>query len=69
MLWRKPTETATLGELTLAGYRELFMHGTCCQDTLRTFALLGDPLTKARLQPLSRVWIPRIGPSEGHGAT
>lgn len=59
-LWRKPAGTATLGELTLAGYRELFTRGSCCQDTLRTFALLGDPLTKTRVQPLSRVWVPGV---------
>lgn len=60
-LWSRPAGTATLGELTLAGYQELFLRGTCCQDTLRTFALLGDPLTKARVQPLQRVWVPRVG--------
>jgi hypothetical protein len=60
-LWNRPAGTVTLGELTLAGYRELFMRGSCCQDTLRTFALLGDPLTRARVQPLSRVWMPGVG--------
>ncbi|HEY0739301.1 MAG TPA: C25 family cysteine peptidase [Herpetosiphonaceae bacterium] len=60
-LWSTPAGTATLGELTLAGYRELFTRGSCCQDTLRTFALLGDPLTRARVQPLSRVWVPQVG--------
>lgn len=60
-LWSKPVGTATLGELTLAGYRELFMRGNCCQDTLRTFALLGDPLTRARVLPLRRVWVPHVG--------
>ena len=59
-LWSRPAGTATLGELTLAGYRELFMRGSCCQDTLRTFALLGDPLTRARVQPLQRVWVPGV---------
>jgi hypothetical protein len=60
-LWSTPAGTATLGELTLAGYRELFTRGSCCQDTLRTFALLGDPLTRARVQPLQRVWVPQVG--------
>jgi hypothetical protein len=58
-LWSTPAGTATLGELTLAGYRELFTRGSCCQDTLRTFALLGDPLTRARVQPFQRVWVPQ----------
>ena len=30
----------------------------CCDDTLATFALLGDPLTKARVQPARRVFLP-----------
>lgn len=59
-LWSRPGGTATLGDLTLAGYQELFMRGTCCQDTLRTFTLLGDPLTKARVQPLQQVWLPSV---------
>ena len=24
------------------------------------FALLGDPLTRAQVQPLERVWVPRV---------
>ncbi len=60
-LWSRPAGTAMLGDLTLAGYQELFLRGTCCQDTLRTFALLGDPLTQVRVQPLSRVWEPNVG--------
>lgn len=60
-LWSKPAGTATLGDLTLAGYRELFTRGSYCRDTLRTFALLGDPLTWARVQPLSRVGVPPVG--------
>jgi hypothetical protein len=60
-LWAAPPGTATVGELTLAGYQELFLRGSCCQDTLRTFALLGDPLTRARVQPLSQGWVPNVG--------
>ncbi|MEO7909411.1 MAG: C25 family cysteine peptidase [Roseiflexaceae bacterium] len=57
-LWAAPPQSATLGQLTSAGYLELFTTGTCCQDTLATFALLGDPLTKARVQPAQRVFLP-----------
>jgi hypothetical protein len=57
-LWAAPPQSATLGQLTSAGYLELFTAGTCCQDTLATFALLGDPLTKARVQPAQRVFLP-----------
>jgi hypothetical protein len=43
---------ASLGELTQAGYYELFTREpTCCQESLRTYLLLGDPLTKLRLEP------------------
>jgi hypothetical protein len=60
-LWSRPPGATTLGEVTLAGYRELFLRGSCCQDTLRTFALLGDPLTRVRVQPFDRVWVPSVG--------
>jgi len=53
-LWRPatavPAMTTPVGALTLAGYQELALYGGCCQDTIQTFALLGDPLTRARLQ-------------------
>jgi hypothetical protein len=42
----------------MAGYQELFTNSACCQDTLRTFALLGDPLTRARVQPARRTYLP-----------
>jgi hypothetical protein len=50
-LWQKRGAGAipALGTLTTAGYKELFTKGTCCQDTIRTFLLLGDPLTPARV--------------------
>ncbi len=47
-LWSSPSGTATLGELIEAGYIKLLTEDTCCQDTAKTFLLLGDPLTKAR---------------------
>jgi hypothetical protein len=59
-LWDEQAPTAALGRLALAGYVELFTQGTCCQDTLRTFLLLGDPLTEARLQRASRVHLPLV---------
>jgi hypothetical protein len=57
-LWAAPRLSATLGQLTTAGYVELFTTGGCCQDTLATFALLGDPLTTARVLPAKRVYLP-----------
>jgi hypothetical protein len=57
-LWSAPPMTARLGALTAAGYLELFTAGDCCQDTLRTFALLGDPLTPARVRAAQRTFLP-----------
>jgi hypothetical protein len=47
-LWDGATPDA-VGGLTQAGYTELFVHGRCCQSAVRTFVLLGDPLTTARV--------------------
>jgi hypothetical protein len=60
-LWDEQAPSAALGRLALAGYTELFTRGgTCCQDTLRTFLLLGDPLTELRVQPAERLYLPRV---------
>jgi hypothetical protein len=59
-LWSAPPMTARIGTLTAAGYLDLFTNGSCCQDALRTFALLGDPLTTARIRPAQRMYLPRI---------
>jgi hypothetical protein len=47
-LWDGATPDA-VGGLTQAGYTELFVNGRCCQSAVRTFILLGDPLTTARV--------------------
>jgi hypothetical protein len=59
-LWQAPPMTARIGALTAAGYLELFTNSGCCQDALRTFALLGDPLTTARVRPAQRVYLPGV---------
>jgi hypothetical protein len=59
-LWSAAPMTARIGALTAAGYLDLFTSGGCCQDALRTFALLGDPLTAARVRPARRVYLPGI---------
>jgi hypothetical protein len=59
-LWSAAPMTAPIGALTAAGYLDLFTSGGCCQDALRTFALLGDPLTAARVRPAQRVYLPGI---------
>lgn len=42
-----------IGSLVQAGMYALFTEGTCCQDVLRTFALLGDPLMPVWAQQAS----------------
>lgn len=59
-LWSAPPQTAPIGMLTLAGYLDLFTNGGCCQDTIRTFALLGDPAMPARVLPARRVYLPLV---------
>jgi hypothetical protein len=50
-LWSAPAGSPpVLGALTLAGYQRLFTTTSCCQESLRTYGLLGDPLTPARVQ-------------------
>jgi hypothetical protein len=49
-LWKNSGTPPTLGALAMAGYQELFSAKSCCQDALRTYGLLGDPLTPARVQ-------------------
>lgn len=49
-LWGALPGQARLGELIQAGYLSLFQGAyACCGDSIRTYLLLGDPLTKARV--------------------
>jgi hypothetical protein len=59
-LWDEQAPSAAVGRLTLAGYTELFTRGNCCQGTLRTFLLLGDPLTELRMHPADRIYLPLV---------
>lgn len=56
-LWAALPGTAPLGALTTAGYLELFSHGSDL-DALRTFLLLGDPLTPARIFATLHFYLP-----------
>lgn len=56
-LWQAQPGTARLGALTSAGYLELFGQGSDL-DALRTFVLLGDPLTPARVFPTAHRYLP-----------
>jgi len=61
-LWSAPSGTAHIGELIEAGYTKLLTEDSCCQDTAKTFLLLGDPLTKARAYPdkIEGIYIPLV---------
>lgn len=49
-LWNSATPGhAVLGTLAQAGYLELLLRGNCCQSTVRTYVILGDPLTRVRI--------------------
>lgn len=57
--------STTLGLATLAGYDEIFTRGECCHDAVRTFVLLGDPLTPVRLAASWDMYLPSIAVSAG----
>jgi hypothetical protein len=50
-LWSgsSPTVSQRVGALALAGSLKLFNDGTCCQSSVQTYLILGDPLTNIRL--------------------
>lgn len=61
-LWSAPPLTAKMGALIEAGSIALLTEGSCCQDTLKTFLLLGDPLTTVRVYPsaIPELYLPLI---------
>lgn len=61
-LWSAPPLTAKMGALIEAGNVALLTEGACCQDTLKTFLLLGDPLTTVRVYPsaIPELYLPLI---------
>ena len=61
-LWRDGAKPGRekLGRLIQSGYANVVLNLACCQDVARTFLLLGDPLTPARVQPLDILNLPRL---------
>lgn len=59
-LWAAPPLKATIGQLTSAGSFELFTKGVCCQDTLATYLLLGDPAMPARVRTAQQMYLPVV---------
>lgn len=62
-LWAAQPTQPEIGALMLAGYLELFTVGGRGQESLRTFALLGDPRTPARVNAtgVDELFVPLIG--------
>jgi hypothetical protein len=58
-LWGSP-QPVSLGSAIGAGQLELFAQSGCCQDSLRTYTLLGDPLMSLRAYRTRQVYIPRL---------
>lgn len=59
-LYKSPSSSTRLGTLTTAGSLELWSKSGCCQETLYTFALLGDPSTPLELAQPYRVHLPLV---------
>ncbi|MBK8050212.1 MAG: hypothetical protein IPK16_25785 [Anaerolineales bacterium] len=59
-LWSNPSMSQPMGELLEAGYTELLLNSSGLEDTLMTFLLLGDPLTKARVTANRGLFLPEI---------
>jgi hypothetical protein len=59
LLWKSPPLRAKLGALTAAGYNKVLASGNNL-DVTKTFVLLGDPLTAARITPLDVSYIPKL---------
>jgi len=60
-LWSGTPGSLTMGALTRASLLNLYEQATCCQDPLRTYVLLGDPLTPVRVAlPPQHVFMPVV---------
>jgi hypothetical protein len=59
-LWQPGVLQPTIGSLTQAGFTALYTQGVCCQDSIWTYLLLGDPLTGVRTVAAQRVQLPLV---------
>jgi hypothetical protein len=59
LLWKSPPLQAKLGALVQAGYKEVFHTGTNL-DVTKTFAMMGDPLTYARVNAINTMYMPKL---------
>jgi len=57
-LWATPQMDATVGDVAQQGLMTLFSEAACCMDALRTYALLGDPMTVLHALIPTRTMLP-----------
>jgi hypothetical protein len=57
-LWGTPNAPPVIGALTLGGYLELFTSAPYYSSEIQAYILLGDPLTRARVFPAQRQYLP-----------
>jgi hypothetical protein len=50
-----------MGALALSGYVTLFTQGFCCQDTINTYAILGDPIMAPQVKAVRQIYLPVVG--------
>ncbi|MBX3000327.1 MAG: hypothetical protein KF893_17520 [Caldilineaceae bacterium] len=58
--WGDPPDKR-IGALVEAGQLTLFSQGICCQETLRTFILFGDPAMQPRVAVAQKIHLPSVG--------
>ncbi len=59
-LWNAPAMTARVGDLVVAGYLDLLTQSPCCQESVNTYVLLGDAVTRARVLAPKQQYIPSV---------
>lgn len=59
-LFNSPPRSKTLAQLIEAGHTELTLTAIGTEDVLRTFLLMGDPLTKPGIVPGKSIYLPVI---------
>jgi hypothetical protein len=50
-----------IGALVQAGQLTLFTQGVCCQETLSTFVLFGDPMIQPNVEAAQQIYLPTVG--------
>lgn len=59
-LSQTPRATRTIGDLVINAYLYTYYNSACCLDSIQSYVLLGDPITRARLMTKSYVYLPIV---------